>query len=373
MARIALCADVHLGNHRRHGGPVDRSLNRRCWEGLRVFEDAVVAAMNADCDAFVVLGDLFDYRRPEAQLIAEVQRILKGRREAGMRPYLLLGNHEQASGAVGDHALGPLSEVALIVDRPTVFGFPGSVELGLVPFRAEPAKDWLEETVSQLYTDASKTRLLGVHLGVSDRATPPWLQGAPDSIAAVDLAAIANDAGVEHVLAGNWHNRDSFGHGAVTINQLGALVPTGWDNPGMGGYGQMIVVDSSRLHGDLERHWMLGPRFIKLPNHYKPSEDECRRNRVYVEWTTVASDFAAARLEADAKMASGQWVAADVLLLGEETERMARTAANLARAESTLGEALVTYCDNAPMKATVNRAHVAARASHYLARSRAGT
>jgi len=41
MSAISFFADVHIGNNRILGGPVERRMNVRCRESLRVLERAL--------------------------------------------------------------------------------------------------------------------------------------------------------------------------------------------------------------------------------------------------------------------------------------------------------------------------------------------
>jgi hypothetical protein len=261
--RVCFVADCHLGNHRRHAGPREASLNRRCREGLTVFRRAVQRAVELHAAAFVVLGDLFDDQRPLPQLVSAVQRILDPADEAGMRVHLLVGNHDLVSSALGDHALGPLTPLAFIHDRPTAVqvGPRGEVELFLVPFGlgGAPASDWLPDVVRTIAAGGGRRpdrRVLGVHLGIRDGRTAPWLRDAPDAVDAELLSELCAEAGVGQALAGNWHFRRQWyfdaesvpeqavrkgARSGVGVTQLGALVPTGFDNPGLGEYGTLAV------------------------------------------------------------------------------------------------------------------------------------
>ncbi len=54
----AFTADIHAGNHKRFGGPVSVSLNKRCTMVLDVLDAAVDRAIALKCSSFTVLGDL---------------------------------------------------------------------------------------------------------------------------------------------------------------------------------------------------------------------------------------------------------------------------------------------------------------------------
>lgn len=268
------------------GGPVHVGMNQRCREGFDVFRRAVALADEIGCDAGVVLGDLFDYWRPEPQLVRAVQEIL---RRARARWILLCGNHEQVSGQRGDHALAPLRGVARVVDRPTRISIKES-EVLLVPFvPGRPAREWVAEALRS-FGPASWPRAVGVHAGVSDAQTPPWLAESLDQVSAQFLADEARRCSASAAFTGNWHSQKVWrlhandppplrSRSSVDIVQVGALIPTGWDNPGLEGYGGLVVWEPDRPHaitcdlgedcsckhtGDVSFAELVGPRFLAV-------------------------------------------------------------------------------------------------------------
>lgn len=365
MTKLAFVADVHLGNHKIHGGEATASLNERCRAGLNTFQRAVDRAIDLGCSAFVVLGDLFDYQRPEAQLLAAVQRILARADAEGVRVFLLVGNHDQTSSARGDHALGPLAPVASIIETPTnVLGGPG-VRLGLVPFVSGGVPGW--------FGDAAKAAarvgpgvdydvmLLGVHLGIADEETPPWLVKSDDAIRFDVLQEHARTRGFSKALAGNWHNRKRW-KGPPEVFQLGALVPTGWDNPGLEGYGTLAIWDD----GDLSYEEIPGPRFLGTTPEEAPAlvEEAWRRGDVPFVRLVVPPDQLARGHEALHALRVVGDVRADVT----DTTVAARSAATNARAATTVDDALAGFVGAMALPEGVDRAAVLAKAKGYLRR-----
>jgi hypothetical protein len=359
VTRIAFLADVHLGNHQRHGGPVRAGLNRRCREALDAFRCAVNLVDTLGCNVGVVLGDLLDYQRPEAQLLAEVQTVL---RESSVVWNVTLGNHEMVSTADGDHALGPLGVVANVHDRPELAVVRHDVELAVFPFRpGAPAAEWLPGALAETWPAGrphqAEHAVLGVHLGVSDASTAPWLRGAHDSVDVDLLARLAAAYRVSHVFAGNWHDRRTWTVGvndppplrsrrAVCVTQLGALVPTGWDNPGVEGYGTVAVWDG----GAVELHEVPGPRFLKLRG-FTPSQvraaAEAARARGHVPY--VDATVGPGQAEDARAVLRALGVRGDVSHDAEEASAEARTAATVARSADTLDSALAGFVRAAPL------------------------
>src|SRR5262249_42718929 len=145
---------------------------------------AAKIAKEEACGSLVVLGDLFDTTKPLPQIMSEIQKVLS------CRTIILEGNHDQVSAAPGDHALGPLSPVAEIVDEPRVFPFgeSGHCQLVAIPFQPGDARNWLAKRVSETLCrqPLAEHRTLAIHLGIIDEKTPPYLKGAYDAIP-VDL------------------------------------------------------------------------------------------------------------------------------------------------------------------------------------------
>ena len=192
-------ADVHVGNHRRWGGPVKVGLNNRAREVLDALRLAVGHTNNVG-EPLVVLGDLFDTASPSPQMVYAVGEVL-GQCENGC--YVLLGNHEFRSADEGDHALTPLSwlENVEVVDVPTLDG-----RTLFVPFQPGPAKEWLPDVLAGFQDDSRPVAdVLCLHLGIEDGETPPWLRGADDSVTVDQLIDLAKEYGFREVYAGNWH------------------------------------------------------------------------------------------------------------------------------------------------------------------------
>ena len=263
MARIAFVADVHVGNHRLHGGPSVSGINTRCRLVLDSLAYAVSAAAAAGCDAFVVCGDLFDTVRPEPQVIRAVQDVL--RCDTNMQVYLLCGNHDAASSAEGDNALAPLeSHNVHVVDTPSVAKCD-DVSLLLVPYNSQHPSEWLAQTVSGLAGLASGNKVAAVHLGVIDGSTPPFMRSVNDAVELTDLVRIAASCSVDRVYAGNWHSYRTWRVNSVTVVQCGALAPTGHDNDWRE-CGKMSLYDTAPPTPGARRSAVLnvpGPRFVQ--------------------------------------------------------------------------------------------------------------
>lgn len=379
--RVFSCADIHLGNHRRLGGAEQVGINLRCRQALRVLQRALSAASEGlgpgESAVLVVQGDVFDYSHAEPQLIAAVQDLLSTTR--GLEVVLLVGNHDQDSTTPGDHALAPLRDYATVVDAPRLLEFEdnqGFVEVACVPFNPAPASEWLEQALDLLLPALPEprpgkafARLVALHLGIADDETPAWLRGAKDSIHIDTLTPLLERHRVSAALAGNWHNHalwEDAGYPAVV--QVGALVPTGWDNPGLDELGGLAEYDPAL--GKVHMRFLPGPRFVKATSlvELETVVEQGRRqgHDVYVEATLPRADVPAGVELVKHIKARGDLCDGVVLVDTSDVKIEARTAAHAARKADTLDEALAAYVKTMPMDEGVSREGVLDRARAYL-------
>lgn len=379
MTRIANVADVHLGNHRQHGGATRGSINDRCREGLDVLHRALMLAVERRCDWFVVHGDLFDTDRPPPALIAEVQQMFSGVAAYHCGVVLVLGNHDMTSSVANDSAMAPLAPVAHVVVRASALQLGGARlvalphEVGFSQHTTETLGAALDGALHALgrgtNEDPTGPVVVGMHLGISDDSTPPWLRGAADSVPIDVLMPALVKRGIRWAVAGNWHDRRAWFDSGTTVLQLGALVPTGWDNPGLDGYGTVAIVDTDRPAAGFEIEEVPGPRFVVAD-----SLDDARRVSVAASARPL---YVRLRLPPE-QVADGRALLAELGLPGDVavdaglTTAAARTAATLARGASTLDEAVAAFVAEMPLDAGVDRARVLAHVQRFVDAGRKG-
>lgn len=361
MTALAFCADVHLGNHKRQGGPKHAGINNRAHFTLGVLKDAAEQA-SAEGARLMILGDLFDTMRPEPQLIARAKKILPE------DTIILKGNHDSASDELGDHALGPLEHDGgpSVIDLPMVF-WEKDVEVWAVPFQGGTASEWLPKVLSKLESEnsggsrpAAKTRVLTLHLGVADDDTPFFLRGAHDAITASQLHDLQDTFNIDEVFAGNWHNKQTWTRDKRTIHQLGALVPTGWDNPGMHGYGGLAFTGGGRRTYSVS---LPGPRFVDA--HWPNTKDLRPGNhRLYVRVFSRQEDRQAAEDWACSARSRKGFEAIEVLPDPKQVSAQVAKAAAGARSATTLNEAVSLYLEETIPEE--HREEVAERVRFYL-------
>lgn len=365
--RVALCADVHLSNHRRFGGEMISGLNRRFCQSIAVLENAVEVAACAGAKTLYVLGDLFDSAKPTPQEITAVMHIFD--HGSDLDVHLVLGNHDQASNAEGDHALGPLAKMRNV----TVYEQPvHTYGMIVVPFQVGPAHEWLPGAVAKAVSKSGKAakRTLLLHMGISDENTPPFLRGASDSIPASELFTLMREHGIRNAFAGNWHNPDVWidADGERLITQLGALVPTGFDNPGLD-YGHIAILDTEtdavtciELSG--------GPRFITSSFEELDLEDVAatgQMHNLYLRVTARPKNVKLAQAALKELQADGKLIAFEVLPDKEAASATAKNTARMTRNTTSVGEAVATYVAKTAMPEGADRKVVLRLVKDYLA------
>jgi len=299
VAIIAFCADVHVANHKRHSGPLESGINTRCRLVLGTLHRAVSATNEAGATAFVVCGDLFDTVRPEPQVITAATAELRMFRNT---VYVLRGNHDMASDAMGDHALGPLrsdDDKIIVVERPVCFtgASLGGARLLLVPYLRGDSSKAIPAAIADMGLASAKHTVLAFHAGVSDESTAEFLRGAPDSIPVGALMRMMDEHGITFAACGNWHVFKTWQGQYHRVVQCGALCPTGYDNPGLEGYGGLVLYDTES--NCWRREEIPGPRFLTVKGdlareQYLDAATHVDPEYLHVRWLVPASQLGAA-------------------------------------------------------------------------------
>lgn len=274
MSNIVVGFDLHNHCFKRHGGPRKNGVNRRGELCLGTTHRLVDFANEHDAH-LVVAGDLIDDPGPVQPQFAARLRDELARCRGGVS--LMLGNHDMT--ADGDHSLGiyeihnDYSDVSVCAQTSWSFGHSlhdeplGLDDMILVPFH----RDIRDKRVRDV-------PLLIGHFGVFDDSFPPWAQRSKGAWHVDRLFEFMKERNVSVCMLGDWHGRavwtrsldakiqklshwasfktcsiGDFVQCSVTENkdawvmQGGALTPTGWDNPGLQGYGTAALWDGERL------------------------------------------------------------------------------------------------------------------------------
>jgi hypothetical protein len=322
---------------------------------------AVDTANRNDCAAFVVLGDLFDHDRPSPQVEAAVQEILS----LATSPLIVAGNHDLTSDRPGDNALAPLKPIARIVEEPTYFPELSFLALPYTHGKADeiiPAQ--VERHLPRRRAKGSAP-LVGIHSGVRDDSTAKYLVDAPDSISVEVLSEMMRERKLGGVAAGNWHERKRW-FSRPSVQQVGCLCPTGFDNPGFDAYGWMAIWDSETLQFESIR--VPGPRFISLrgldsARDFDLGEEDCS---VFVEVHVQPDEVVEARRIIDAMRQLEKIVDGSVMVDGTSQRKAASQAAQLARSSASLEGALKTFIGKMELSEGVKKERVLERVKGYL-------
>lgn len=281
MSTVAIVFDPHFWPHRRHGGPTVKGINRRAALCLDAGRRAVNVA-NAHNAQLIVAGDLVDSAGPVAPQFAHALRKTLTRTQSCT---LMLGNHDMT--ADGDHSLG-IYETAEYLSRVRVCD---DIEV-----RSAPREMWEElEDVEPdprpalclvpFHRDIRDERVRDVplviaHFGVYDDSFPAWCKKAKGAWHVDALFAFMQERNIKAICLGDWHQRRVWQKRRDTIvyhtnrvdclnalstvdgpvvMQGGALCSTGWDNPGLHGYGTVALWDADEHR--LSWQDLPGPRF----------------------------------------------------------------------------------------------------------------
>ncbi len=373
--KLGFIGDLHVGNHKQQGGPLSVGQNERCRQTLRAVTAAGEICRVAGCDATVVLGDVFDTPKPlPQQLVAFTKAI--GQTQGPV--FLLVGNHDRVSNAPGDHGLGPLHGVGgiRVIDKPqwTVQG-QGEEEclLGLCPFDERPVLEWLEKFLQDkprqtglLHPHSTKglPALLTGHFGLYDQQAPAWLKSGHDAAEVSEVAKLLAAHGVGWLFVGNYHTRGYWKEYNVELCQVGALVPTGWDNPGWS-YGGVDVWTAPNKR---QRTEVPGPRFLVVRSAEELDRELLEAKKrgcpVYIDWRTTPDDYEQAAERA--RFFSQGPVNVEVHVDREHATQQARAAAGAARSHVTLEEAAAAFIEKMPLNASVERARVLGHCKRFL-------
>lgn len=384
--KLSFCADVHIGNHARFGGASVAGINDRCSRILTALGQAAKSCCHSNY--FFVLGDLFDTSKPSPQMLAETIRALILNTNSVRKDILVTGNHDQNTDAQGDNALVPLKYVPDInvIDQSNAFitdtsaGF--KVTVLCVPFHSGRGDEWLAREVKKLSERlpamlGNEVRILVTHLGVRDERTPLYLRSAHDSIALESLITLCSDFNISFVFTGNWHEHRIWTapvgkNKSITIVQVGALVPTGFDNEGFDPYGRVVSLQvNANGECELSSTVIPGPRFVTVRSRdgLSLALKNAGESPLYVRWKCRDYDEQLmAGTVLHAAQDYGRLIGYSVELDTGDAKEVAREAGRSAAATEGFSEALAKFVQAMHLPPGVEASDVLARARNYLNR-----
>ncbi len=348
--RVGFISDPHAGNHKRLSKQLPGGLNSRCVEVLGVIKAAVRRAKELRCEKLFVLGDLFDTDVPSPSIIYAVQEVLT----SSLPIVLIPGNHDLTSDAQSHHALAPLTAVSnlSIITAPET-----EIPVALVPYRSGPTAEWFEDAVAAAATEGNDAQVLAFHAGIIDSDTPPWLAGASGAVHIDTVRRLMDKHGFLAAIAGDWHLRKVWSG----VMQCGSLCPTGFDNPGLSGYGTLAVFDYG---GGFTVEELPGPRFLKVRSRKEADAALASANMLgHHLYLQVVGDVDTDGIEDGYNEPE---LTLERVPDDTDVQVAARSAAQVARSADTLVEALDGFVKEMPLEEGVDRARVLDRCREYL-------
>jgi hypothetical protein len=280
------------------------------------------------------------------------------------------------SSAEGDHALGTLGlhPGITVYEKTNYIWLEGTKTwLWFIPFRAGPASTWFKKDVDEL-SSLFEQRLAKLgkgenvvcvfHLGVSDGDTKHYMRGHDDSITVSELVSIAkNHKNIKKFVCGNWHNRQRWERKRpkLEILQVGALCPTGWDNPGVDGYGGVAVLDGLKMN--LTMHETGGPRFtsyVGLGGISGATSDE------YVEVLIPSEEKLSANHALKKLKEEGKIRGYRLRIDSTKEKAQAKRAAASTRSAENVQSALENYIKHMKVEETLQKKELLNRCREYL-------
>lgn len=231
----AYVADVHIGNHKAHGGALVDGMNARACMALETFKRAIKLAADRGAVGLIVCGDLFDVAQPTVGTLYSVAAVIK---HAPIEITVLAGNHD----SMGPHHSTPADLLCLVGAKPTAPSHE------VVAFTRD-----MPSILRQV--DESTAEIFIAHVGLEDEGTPPWLVGK--GLCVSDLMRVLRGRAF---FAGDWHSPRIWERAQGLVVQCGALCPTGWDNQGED-YGRVWFFDTATK--SLTYETVPGPRFFQ--------------------------------------------------------------------------------------------------------------
>lgn len=372
---VAAVADLHVDNHRMFGGPEVSGINSRCAHITRALDEVYYRMEQRKVSHLFILGDLFDRCKPTPQVVNAVMDVIKRHSPTTI---LLLGNHDKASSAPLDNALAPLKHVCYVVEKPTLM-VPqnGAGQILLIPYMEGPAEQWVEEAITEARVIGKSQSLRGkllamTHVGIKDSNTPPWLAQSSDSVSVELINKLLRN---EAFVAGNWHeHRLIYGAhgGANTIVQVGALVPTGFDNPSptrsADPYGSVIFMEWGNGWNVSRRDIIGGPRFHKVP--FGMDFGGKKKNIDYVRVVADQEEVAQARQWLQEMVLHKQIADGEVVLNPQDKARTRGEQARAAQSADSADEAIHAFVKKMPMPDDVDAKTVVDRTRQYMKAAR---
>lgn len=359
-------ADLHIGNHLQFAHEFMPGVNSRCAETVKAYSEFSKYAVKWDYK-LVTVGDLYDSDKPTPSIYKYVDK----NTSVISRPIMIKGNHESTSSFSEHHSLGVMPPGDVVDSRVRVFSLT-TVDLWAIPFQTGPAKKWLPEQLKKLKDNVNedKTTVMAIHLGIQDDSTPKHMQNHNDSITVGQLKKLAAEYKIDKVIAGNWHEHMEWYVKLPKVNrhlhivQLGALTPTGFNNPGLHNYGGMYFINTTGDCGWVE---LPNIRFVKvngvknIPKALGHYSENC-----YVQVTVHPTHYNESIKICQDMKESGYIKDFKIVTNKKAMESRSRKVASATKSAKNLNEAIDTYVKKIAVNKGVSKTKIKNKIKQYI-------
>lgn len=204
--RIAHLSDLHLG-YRATRKVDENGVNVREMDGYTAFQELVDSVLAHDVDVVIVAGDIFHTPTPSVRSVLFAQEQFRRLADAGIRVYMLAGNHDTkdvrsdiaASKLLDDRDRGIFSDVEPLA----VHRIHDDITLHMISHHAYTEQG---DTMNRISTE-NGINILSTHGSVIDPITSMRLktEDSPREIVIPDTTLY--DHGWDYVLLGHIHER----------------------------------------------------------------------------------------------------------------------------------------------------------------------
>lgn len=227
MAGIVVVSDTHFSNRKQFGKtlatPVWKGCNSRFHYTGYAFQLAFQYALEHDCEAIVVPGDIFHERGllkvPVYNAVYEIFDQIAN--QSKVKLIIMPGNHDMVDvramhGTEGLHSLFAMNAMTIVADRPSHIPLD-DFDLYMVPFSPDP-KEVVANAKSifrKAQSNPLKPATLFLHHSIAGAETGPSNWKMPHELTPDDL-----QLGFDLVISGHYHKHQVLPHGIVYAGAL---------------------------------------------------------------------------------------------------------------------------------------------------------
>lgn len=109
--KLFITGDIHIGKYGLGKLNPETGLNTHFEHIISCFDYLIDSAISNKCDAFVIAGDLFKTRTPDNIERSALSNRFHRLKEAEIKVWFILGNHDSVRGQTKSHVLGVIEEL----------------------------------------------------------------------------------------------------------------------------------------------------------------------------------------------------------------------------------------------------------------------